>query len=415
MAITEQVQLVSNPGGLPQVEKFQHDLSGQVKAWQDGDNKAREAIISSCFSLIHELETPSETLVRMTWGAPPMLGVLRTAIDLRLFEHLQNQAKTSMELAIATHSDPTLMKRMLRCLAAIDIVKQEGSDAWAATRVSKAMTQKIFMEAARFHIDLFVPAHSKTPEFLQQREYRNPTNILDTTLTNMHSAPDQESAFQIFGRLGRLHELDSVLKVWQVDRVHWSDEKQGFYPISKRLINDAKQKDGEVFIVDIGGGQGGDLMNLLKLHPSIPGQMILQDVPETIFKAQLVLPAAIQAMAYDFFTEQPVKGARSYFMHSVLHDWPSHHVKKILSRIAAAMERGYSKLLIWDQIVPDIGCPPTYASLDWIMLTAFAGQERTETEWRTLVESEDVQPRLKVNGFWYYSHNDQGIVEAELV
>lgn len=415
MVIVEQVQLIDTPECLPQVEKFQHDLSEQVKAWQDGDSRARETIISSCFSLIHELETPSETLIRMTWGAPPMLGVFKTAIDLGLFQHLQDQAKTSTELAIATQSDPVLMIRILRCLAAIDVVKQDGRDAWTATRISKAMTQEIFVEAARFHIDLFVPAHSKIPEYLQQHEYRNSTDTLDTALTSLHSVPGKESAFQILGRLGRLHELDSVLKVWQMDRVHWSNEKQGFYPISKRLVNNSRKGEDEVFIVDVGGGQGGDLLNLLKLHSSIPGRIILQDVPETILKARLVLPAAIEAMAYDFFTPQPVRGARSYFMHSVLHDWPSYHVKTILSQTAAAMERGYSKLLIWDQIVPDVGCPPTYASLDWLMLTGFAGQERTETEWKALIESEDVQPRLKVNGFWYYSHNDQGIVEAELV
>lgn len=44
------------------------NIAEQHAAWQDGDKRAREAIISSCFKLISEVEAPGETIVRLTWA-----------------------------------------------------------------------------------------------------------------------------------------------------------------------------------------------------------------------------------------------------------------------------------------------------------------------------------------------------------
>lgn len=401
--------------GLPRVTQFHEDLSEHIAAWKEDNRKARGAIISACFSLIHELETPSEMITRMTWGSPAILAVLRTAIDLDLFQHCGDETKSAKELAEATHLDPSLMIRIVRSLAAVGIVRQVGQDAWAATSVSKALRERIFVEAIRFHVDLFLPVYPTLPGYLHQRNYQNPTDTSDTALANIHGLPQsKESTYQIFHRLGRLPELDSVLKVWALDRVHWSDEDNGFYPITQHLIDGARRAEEEVFLVDIGGGQGGDIANLVKLHSSIPGRLVLQELPDTISKIRGSISPNIQLMAHDFFAPQPIEKAGTYFMHCILHSWPPQDAKTILSRTAAAMEKGYSKLIIWDEMIPDDRCPPLFAGLDWVMLAAFAGRERTESEWKMLIESEDISPRLKVTGFWYYNKNDQGIVEAEL-
>jgi hypothetical protein len=74
-------------------------------------------------------------------------------------------------------------------------------------------------------------------------------------------------------------------------------------------------------------------------------------------------------------------------MHSVLHDWTDADCRRILSNLVPAMKRGYSKILINENVIPSTNAYWETTSLDIIMMADFASQERTETQWRALVES----------------------------
>lgn len=84
----------------------------------------------------------------------------------------------------------------------------------------------------------------------------------------------------------------------------WLDPS--FYPFSERLVNGAEKADKSVFMVDVGGGGGHDLEELLHNHPDLPGQLILQDQPD-IIDAISGLDPRICPMIHDFFKSQPVK------------------------------------------------------------------------------------------------------------
>ena len=56
-------------------------------------------------------------------------------------------------------------------------------------------------------------------------------------------------------------------------------------------------------------------------YPQVPGRLVLQDRPSVIEGIEQLDPI-IERMEYDFYLEQPLKAARAYYMHSVLHDWP---------------------------------------------------------------------------------------------
>lgn len=81
----------------------------------------------------------------------------------------------------------------------------------------------------------------------------------------------------------------------------------GFFPVRERLIDGAKPDDDAVFLVDIGGSLGHDLEEFRRKHPQVPGRLILQDLPSVLAQIQHV-DEKIECMAYDFYTEQPVKG-----------------------------------------------------------------------------------------------------------
>ena len=58
--------------------------------------------------------------------------------------------------------------------------------------------------------------------------------------------------------------------------------------------------------VDVGGGTGQQCAAIKEKFPELPGKVILQDLPAVVAEAKL--PEGIEAQAYAFFTEQPVKG-----------------------------------------------------------------------------------------------------------
>lgn len=82
---------------------------------------------------------------------------------------------------------------------------------------------------------------------------------------------------------------------------------EGFYPVQERLMQGIKSGKGEVAVVDIGGNVGYDLQELKSKHPNLPGRLVLQDRPDIIAKAAAT-GEGFEAMSYDFFTEQPIKG-----------------------------------------------------------------------------------------------------------
>ncbi|KAL9637563.1 MAG: hypothetical protein Q9204_001823, partial [Flavoplaca sp. TL-2023a] len=60
-----------------------------------------------------------------------------------------------------------------------------------------------------------------------------------------------------------------------------------------------------------------------------------------------------------------------------------------------------SVLLLDDKVVPDIGASMTASALDLSMMCLFASMERTEKQWRALVESVG----MRVDGLWTYTED----------
>jgi hypothetical protein len=62
-----------------------------------------------------------------------------------------------------------------------------------------------------------------------------------------------------------------------------------------------------VALVDVGGSQGHVLEDVKKYIPSLKGQLILEDLPETLHNLGTL--EGIQVVPYDFLeTVQPIKG-----------------------------------------------------------------------------------------------------------
>ena len=97
-------------------------------------------------------------------------------------------------------------------------------------------------------------------------------------------------------------------------------------------------------------------------------------------------------------------------MHSVLHDWTDERCRIILQQLIPAMEKGYSKILINENVVPDVGASWKITSLDWFMMALAASSERTEAQWRDLLRSVG----LRISGIWTKAPGVESLIEAIL-
>lgn len=84
---------------------------------------------------------------------------------------------------------------------------------------------------------------------------------------------------------------------------------------------------------------------------------------------------------------------------------------KILQQTVKAMMPNYSKLLIHEMVVPDVGATMTHAMLDIAMMVFGGGKERTAQQWRQLLELAG----LEVVEIWPGPEgNAAGLIEAML-
>ncbi len=95
--------------------------------------------------------------------------------------------------------------------------------------------------------------------------------------------------------------------------------------------------------------------------------------------------------AHDFMTEQPVKGAKAYFMRMILHDYADPVCVEILGRLAKAMDGG-SRVLVCEMVIPQRVGEADFpaAVLDQCVL-AMGGKERTEAGFKKLFEAVGIE------------------------
>ncbi|KAL8698176.1 MAG: hypothetical protein Q9201_006716 [Fulgogasparrea decipioides] len=385
----------------------QINVTGQ--ALLGGRDGARTTLIDEARSLIAALETPTETISWIAWAEPARLAALRIAIDLGLFEKLMEDngtVKTKDVLASEVGADPKLIARILKHLASMQVIQEVDVNCYKPTKLTSALTIPKFRDAIPFSAHTAGPVFQKLPAFFAQNQYASSTNI---EAGPYQYGRDTRFAFWLFKKYRpRLEQaFHNHMAGYHQGRPSWMDE--GFYPVNERLVHGMRSGKEEIAIVHIGGNVGYELLELRRKYPNLPGRLVLQDRPDVI--AQVTdASGSIEATSHDYFREQPVKGARAYYMHSILRMWSDEVCRDILQQISGAMEKGYSKLLINENIVPDRGADWKMTSLDWFMMALNVSAERTQTEWTELLRSAG----FKVEGIWTADSATEILLEAVL-
>src|SRR5262249_56842988 len=91
-------------------------------------------------------------------------------------------------------------------------------------------------------------------------------------------------------------------------------------------------------VVDVGGGHGGFLAEVLKAHPTVRG--VLHDLPEVVREAIVLRDAEVadrcEVRSGDFFAAVP-EGGDVYVVKRILHDWADEQGVRLLRSLRRAM------------------------------------------------------------------------------
>lgn len=97
-------------------------------------------------------------------------------------------------------------------------------------------------------------------------------------------------------------------------------------------------------------------------------------------------------------------------MHAVLHDWPDNKAKHLLENTKDVMIKGYSKLFIYDIVLPPTGASISQTTMDVNMLSLLSASERTQDAWMKLLTDSG----FRIVKFWPDPQQYEMVIEAEV-
>lgn len=251
--------------------------------------------------------------------------------------------------------------------------------------------------------DITRQSFAQLPAYLKENNFKNPEDSFNgpfqyanhgvNAFDWLNEHPDVFQAFHKYIHTLRAH------------RPSWIE----MYPVQERLVEGAKQEGEASAFIDLGGSTGQILDDFRTSVPQYTGRLILQEQEPVIAVAKgMELDARIEPQVHDFFTPQPIKGARAYFLRSVFHDWSDEKCRVILGHLKDVMEPGYSRILISDCVVANKGADWQHVSLDLFMMALASSHERTEREWHELIES----CGLRINKIYSKGQGNESLIEV---
>jgi hypothetical protein len=149
--------------------------------------------------------------------------------------------------------------------------------------------------------------------------------------------------------------------------------------------------DSVRMVVDVGGGTGSLLAEILRARPDVQGTLV--DLPATVARSAEVFQAAgvadrVTTAGQSFFDPLPA-GGDLYLLKSVLGDWPDLEATAILRRCAEAA-RPSGRIVALGGVSPDESGSPSPALL---MMVLVGGRDRSLSEFRELAWAAGLEVR----------------------
>ncbi len=310
---------------------------------------------------------------------------VHVAAKLGIADLLEGGAKTADELAPATGTHARSLYRLLRALASVGVFTEDSEKRFGLTPVGDCLR-------------INAPGSQHAMAVMMGEEHFQSWGALLGSIQTGETAFDKIYGKPIFDYLGEHLEKAKVFDA-AMTSIHGRETQAmlGAYDFSEFHV-----------LADIGGGNGSNLIEVLKRYPKLRG--ILFDLPHVVERARANLGQAglldrCELKGGSFFESIDVQ-ADAYFLRHIIHDWNDEQSTLILKNIHSAMpDKG--KLLLFEHVLPPGDAPSFGKLLDLNMLLLPGGQERTAEEYRALYKSAGFMLDLIVP-----AHDDMSVIEG---
>ena len=297
-----------------------------------------------------------------------MMGshVVTELARLGVADLLDERSMTAAELAARTESDPSAMLRAMRGAVSMGVFARDGAGRYANNRLSSTLRSReahdLRSVARYFGSRSNALAWCDFPETLR-------------TGKNAFERVHGKSIWEWFDEHPAERETfaKSMMAMTLVD----APGIAATYPFA-----DVRN------LCDVAGGRGTLLSEILVRHPHL--RAVLFDNPGVLDSARELLGTRgvadrVELVAGSFFDVGSVpRGADTYVLKNVLHDWDDERCIAILQNCRAAMDRG-GRLLVIEALVEE-GCEDYGALADLhMMIVCCDGRERGRAEYEKLL------------------------------
>ncbi len=330
--------------------------------------------------------TPNAGLVEMAM-AYSRSRILCAAARLGVADALGEDERSVAYLAELCRADPDALYRLLRALASIGVTEETTSEHFRLTAfgqpLRKDAPQSVWASVV-FWADLLADSWSLLADCV--RAGKPAAQVRDPDVPSRWSQdPEADDIFRAVMGTAPIEDYAPIARAWD---------------FSKARV-----------VADLGGG-GSLLLAVLRLHPHLRGMLVDHESSILAARSRFAgedLSSRCELLAADLSQSVP-PGADVYMLKHVLHGCRDGDAITVLKNCRAVVPDG-GRLLIMEFILPPLvsqADPQLEGRLmsDLNMLVVTGGRERSEREWKILLEAAGFALRQV-----YAVHGDTGAAE----
>jgi hypothetical protein len=308
---------------------------------------------------------PSEALMQMLDGHY-LSQAIYVAAKLGIADLIKDGAKSTDELAKITEVNSQFLYRILRALSSVGIFTEVGERNFALTPLAK-------------YLQSDVPGSMRLPAILVGEEWHwQAWGNMFGAVKNGTSAFEFRFGTKISDYFGQNPQQGKV----------FFEAMMTYSAIINSAILEAYDFSSFSKLVDVGGGLGTLLADILKANPSMTG--ILFELPPVVERAKQEnhfqsqqIAGRYEIVGGDFLESVPSEGD-VYILKQIIHNLNDENAVKLLQNCHHAMSTN-GKLLVIDPVIPSNNEPSFSKLLDLQMMVTHGAQVHTANEFQYLM------------------------------
>lgn len=315
------------------------------------------------FNYIGEQSPRSQLEGMLSYNLTQMLYVV---VKLGIPDLLRQGPRSAEELASRVNAHPRSLFRLMRALASQGVFTQDDGDNFSLTPISELLCVGVAGSFRSFALSYGEPWWWEAWGSLLQ------------SIKTGETAFNIANGTSLFDFLAQNPEAAGI----------FNDNMTSMTSGEAQAVVAAYDFSSTGVLVDVGGGQGALVTAIMHTYPQLSA--VLFDLPSVIAGTRARLEAAgiaerCMLVGGNFFESIP-PGGDTYLLKDILHDWDDSHAIKILSNVRLAM-RAASHLLVIERVIFADEASIAAKMVDINMLVMSGGMERTEDDYRALLDA----------------------------